>query len=69
MIQNDTELRATQERIDFFEKTIAGMRLTCSPAEFPYMSGAWLAEVEKMHREVMEYLSRHPSEMNLTATR
>jgi hypothetical protein len=63
VIQNDTELRTTQERIEFFEKSIAQMRVTCSPTEFPHMSGAWLAEVEKMHREVMEYLSRHASEI------
>lgn len=62
MIQNDVELSATQERIAFFEKSIARMRVTSSPTEFPHMAGAWLAEVDKMHREVMEYLSRHDSE-------
>ncbi len=62
MIQNDVELRATQERIEFFEKTVAQMRVTCMPAEFPHMAGAWLAEVEKMHHEVLQYLSRHSSE-------
>ena len=59
MIQNDTELRATQERIAKFESWVAQFRVATSPNEFKLMSGAYLAEIEKMHAEVMEYLSRH----------
>lgn len=62
MIQNDSELKATQERIARFESWVAQFRVTTSPAEFKLMSGAYLAEIEKMHAEVMEYLSRHASE-------
>ena len=62
MIQNDSELKAMQERIARFESWVAQFRVTTSPAEFKLMSGAYLAEIEKMHAEVMEYLSRHTSE-------
>ena len=62
MIQNDIELSATQERIAKFESWVAQFRVNAPPAEFKAMSGAYLAEIEKMHAEVMEYLSRHATE-------
>lgn len=65
MIQNDVELRCTQERIAKFEGWVAQFRVNVPPNEFKLMSGAYLAEIEKMHAEVLEYLSRHSSETNL----
>lgn len=63
MIQNDIELKATQERIAWFESLVAQFRVAdMSPAEFKLMSGSYLAEIEKMHAEVMEYLGKHASE-------
>jgi hypothetical protein len=62
MIQNDVELKGTQDRIAQFQSWVAQFRVTTSPAEFKLMAGAYLAEIEKMHAEVMEYLSRHSSE-------
>ena len=62
MIQSDVELSATQDRIAFFERTVAQMRVTCSPTEFPHMAGAWLTEINRMHKEVMDYLSRHSND-------
>ena len=62
MIQNDTELKATQERIAKFASWVAQFRVTASPAEFKLMSGAYLAESHEMHAEVMTYLRRHASE-------
>ncbi|MDQ3754381.1 MAG: hypothetical protein M3371_06580 [Acidobacteriota bacterium] len=62
MIQNDQEFKATQERIAYFEGLVAQFRVSTSPAEFKLMAGAYLAEIEKMHAEVMEYLKRHASE-------
>ncbi len=38
------------------------MRRIESPTNFRYMASGYLAEIEKMHAEVMEYLRRHPSE-------
>ncbi len=63
MIQNDIELKATQERIAWFESLVAQFRVAAlSPTEFKLMSGGYLAEIEKMHAEVMEYLRKQASE-------
>jgi hypothetical protein len=62
MIHNDGELKATQERIVLFAGWAAQFRVTIPPTEFKLMAGAYLAEIEKMHAEVMAYLSRHTNE-------
>lgn len=67
MIQNDIEPKATQERIAWFEGLVAQFRVVdMSPSEFKLMSGSFLAEIEKMHVEVMEYLGKHTSEIEST---
>jgi hypothetical protein len=59
MIQNDIELKAAQVRIAWFESSVAQLRKAdLSPTEFKLMSGSYLAEIEKMHAEVMEYLGK-----------
>ena len=60
MIKNDQELKATQERIQYFEGLVAQFRVTVSAQEFDLMAGSYLAEVEKMNAKVLEYLRRHP---------
>jgi hypothetical protein len=62
MIQNDTELESTRERIDFFCRIVANMRKVESPDNFPLMASGYIAEIEKMNAEVLEYLKRHSSE-------
>jgi hypothetical protein len=62
MIQNDQELKATQERILYFEGLVAQFRVTTTAPEFELMSGGYLAEVEKMNAEVLDYLRRHPTQ-------
>ena len=62
MIQNDQELEGTQERIAFFCRIVARLRQVESPENFPFMASCYLAEIEKMNREVLEYLKRHASE-------
>ena len=57
------ELQGTQERIAFFCRLVAHMRQVESLANFRYMASGYLAEIEKMHVEVMAYLSRHASEL------
>ena len=61
MIHNDQELRATQERIAYFEGLVAQFRVTTSPVEFALMASGYLAEIEPMPPAVMEYLRRHAS--------
>jgi hypothetical protein len=62
MIANDNELQATQERIAFFYKTLANMRIKATPEEYRLYSNSYLVEIDKMHAEVVEYLTRHPNE-------
>ena len=62
MIQNDLELKCTQERIAWFEGLVAQFRVSVSPENFPAMAEGYLAEIEKMHAEVMEYLKRPASQ-------
>ena len=62
MIQNDQELRGTQERIAYFYQLLAQFRITASPENYPAMSSGYVTEIEKMQAEVLEYLRRHSSE-------
>jgi hypothetical protein len=59
MIQSDQELIGTQERITYFEGLVAQFRVSVQPENFAAMAGGYLAEVEKMHAEVIAYLSHH----------
>ena len=65
MIQNDQELNGTQERIAFFAKLVAEMRVRVPSENYAAMSGGYLAEIDKMHTEVIDYLSRHASDVQL----
>jgi hypothetical protein len=62
MIQNDTELQAMQERINQFQSYLAQLRVSATPAEFPFVVSGYKSELEKMQAEVLEYLTRHASE-------
>ncbi len=68
MINNDTEFQATQERITFFVNQISQMRKTASESDYFHMSAAWLAELEKMQSDVIQYLRIHPSAVELVGT-
>ncbi|MBA3322289.1 MAG: hypothetical protein H0T45_12710 [Pyrinomonadaceae bacterium] len=64
MIANELELQGTQERIAFFHRIVARIRATATtPEEYRSFSNSYLAEIEKMNAEVIEYLKRHPSEI------
>ncbi len=66
MITNDLELQGTQERIAFFCKLLAQMRTTAkSPKEYELYSNSYLAEIEKMNAEILEYLKQPADEAQL----
>jgi hypothetical protein len=67
MIQNDQELKVTQERIVRFESLLVQLRVSASREEFAQVSGSYRHEIERMHADVMTYLSRHSSETLATA--
>jgi hypothetical protein len=62
MIHNDQELQAMQERIAYFQRLLAQLRVTATPAEFPLVASGYRAEVVRMQDEVLVYLTRHASE-------
>lgn len=64
MMTNDQELQAMQERIAFFYRTLAQMRVAAkTPEEYRLYANSYLAELEKMNADVLAYLKRHPSEI------
>ncbi len=62
MIANDDELKGTRGRIAYFEDLLAQMRVAARPELFPSMASGYRVEIEKMQREVLEYLTRHISQ-------
>ncbi len=63
MIKNDVELEATKDRIIRFWKIVEAIRQgEKNPSNYHGSAGGFLAEIEKMNREINEYLSIHPSE-------
>ena len=62
MIHNDQELEATQERINYFYRLLAQLRVTAKPEEFPAVASGYRVEIGRMQDEVLDYLTRHASE-------
>ena len=62
MITTDEELKGTRARIAYFEDLLAQMRVTARADLFPSMASGYRAEIEKMQREVLNYLTRHVSQ-------
>ncbi len=62
MIANDNELQGTRARIAEFEDLLAQMRVTARAELFPSMASGYRAEIEKMQRDVNDYLTRHVSQ-------
>ena len=62
MIQNDTELKTSQQRIAYFQDLLLQLRAKASAKEFSLVSSGYKAEIEKMQEEVLKYLTRHVSE-------
>jgi hypothetical protein len=62
MIHNDEELAVTQERIAYFQRLLAQLRVSAMPQEFPVVAAGYRAEVERMQTEVLDYLTRHVTE-------
>lgn len=62
MIRNDEELKAAQERITYFYRLLAQLRVTAKPEEFNAVASGYRAELARMQEEVLEYLTRHASQ-------
>lgn len=62
MIQNDEEMEATHERIAYFQRLLAQLRVTAKPEEFAAVASGYRAEIQRMQKEVLDYLMKHASE-------
>ncbi len=58
MIQSDQELKVTRERISYFLDLLARLRVSSRAEELVLASGGYRAEVERMQREVLDYLTQ-----------
>jgi hypothetical protein len=64
MISNDQELTVTLERIARFQKQLAYLRqVETNPINYHASASGFLSEIDRMQREVREYLSLHPAEL------
>jgi len=58
MIQNDQELAVMQERIGYFLGLLGRLRVSSRPEEISLVTSGYRAEVERMQREVLDYLTQ-----------
>ena len=67
MIQNDQEMAVTRERIAYFLDLLARLRISSRPEELAMVTSGYRAEVERMQREVLDYLTQPASEATAKA--
>ena len=58
MIQSDQELKVTRKRVSYLLDLLARSRVTSRPEELALVSSGYRAEVERMEREVLDYLTQ-----------
>ena len=56
MIRNDKELAVTRERVAMFERMLEELRKTARPEEWADLSSGYRQEIERMQREILDYL-------------
>ena len=61
MIENDVELQAAQEYVLRFERILTAARKTYTPEAYEAMASSYLAEIERVNAEILEYLKLAPS--------
>ncbi|HUE70251.1 MAG TPA: hypothetical protein VMP01_05120 [Pirellulaceae bacterium] len=65
MIQSDRELEVTLERIARCQRQLSHLRnVESNVANYRASASGYLAEVDRMQREVREYLMLHPTELS-----
>lgn len=61
MIENDVELQAAQEYVLRFERILGAARKTYTPEAYGVMASSYLAEIERVNAEILQYLKHAPS--------
>ena len=62
MIRNDQELAVTRKRVAMFERMLEELRETARPEEWPALSSGYRVEIERMQREILDYLFHTPAQ-------
>ena len=57
LLQNNQELTVTRERIAYFYDLLMRLWVSSRPEELPLVTSGYRAEVERMQREVLDYLT------------
>jgi len=65
MIHNDQEMEVTHERIAYFQRLLAQLRVTARPEEFSAVTSGYRAEIQRMQKEIFEYLTQHVSTLRM----
>ena len=60
MIRNDEELAVTRERVAKFERLLEDLRNNARAEEWPELSSGYRLEIERMQREILDYLVQTP---------
>jgi hypothetical protein len=60
MIRNDQELAVTRQRVATFERLLEELRKTARPDDWQEMSSGYRTEIERMQREILDYLVQTP---------
>ena len=68
MIRNDEELAAARQRVAKFERLLEELRKTARPEEWREMSSGYRLEIERMQREILDYLVQGPPDTRRTTT-
>jgi hypothetical protein len=63
MIRNDQELAAAQAQIAHLQRVLQQMRPVVSGAEFRLLARSSRPTIERIQREVLEYLTRPSSQI------
>ena len=58
MIEDEKELRATQQRVERFHSWLVQLRQTALPSEFDAAASGYRLEIERMQAEILDYLLR-----------
>ena len=56
MIRNDKELAVTRQRVAMFECMLEELRKTARSEEWRELSSGYRLEIERMQREILDYL-------------
>lgn len=60
MINDDNQFAVTQERIAYFLRLLQQLRATTEVDEFQVVATGYRAEIERMQKDVLDYLTHSP---------